>query len=152
MALKLTVVSDQRDALGRDASIVLGVGGGSIGRAHDNDWVLPDPQCYLSAHHARVQFRHGTYYLVDTSTNGTYINGGTQRISRSNIYPLRNGDSLRVGQYEIGVTIDAEAAEAAEASSIFPVNAESAAGANGAYPADIAASMNLQTQQQPAQM
>ena len=106
MALRLTVVSDQRDTLGRDASIVMGVGGGSIGRAHDNDWVLPDAQCYLSAHHARVQFRSGSYYLLDTSTNGTYVNGGTVALRRRNIYPLRDGDSLRLGQYHIAVSID----------------------------------------------
>lgn len=104
MALKLTVVSDQRSVLGRDASIVLGVGGGSIGRAHDNDWVLPDPQCYLSAHHARVQCRHGSYYLLDCSTNGTYVNGGTVPISRRNVYPLRDGDSLRLGQMRLQST------------------------------------------------
>ena len=70
MALKLTVVSDQREQLGPLSSIVFGVGGGGIGRASDNDWVLPDPLRYLSAHHARVQFRNGTYLLLDTSTNG----------------------------------------------------------------------------------
>lgn len=112
MGLKLSIVSEQRSALGRDASIVLGVGGGSIGRAHDNDWVLPDAQCYLSAHHARVQFRHGSYYLLDCSTNGTYVNGGTVPISRRNIYPLRDGDSLRLGEYEIAVNIDLDTAEA----------------------------------------
>ncbi|MGH8143531.1 MAG: type VI secretion system-associated FHA domain protein [Steroidobacteraceae bacterium] len=144
MALRLTVVSDQRDALGRDASIVLGVGGGSIGRAHDNDWVLPDAQCYLSAHHARVQFRNGSYYLLDSSTNGTYVNGGSVPISRRNIYPLRDGDSLRLGQYEISVNIDPDgpqAPEAPEASSIFSVNASSAGA--GAYAGDIGVSLDV---------
>src|ERR1700687_2953190 len=59
MALKLTIIDDQRSQSGQGGSIVFGVGGGGIGRAHDNDWVLPDPQRYLSAHHARVQFRDG---------------------------------------------------------------------------------------------
>ena len=121
MALRLTVISEQRRTLGRNASIVLGVGGGSIGRAHDNDWVLPDAQCYVSAHHARVQYRNGTYYLSDTSTNGTFVNAASAPISPRNIYPLRDGDSLRVGQYEIQVRIDVEAGEGPEASSIFPV-------------------------------
>jgi type VI secretion system FHA domain protein len=141
MALRLTVVSDQRDALGRDASIVLGVGGGSIGRAHDNDWVLPDAQCYLSAHHARVQFRNGSYYLLDSSTNGTYVNGGSVPISRRNIYPLRDGDSLRLGQYEISVNIDPDGVEAPEASSIFPVNANSPGA--GSYQGDIGVSLDV---------
>ncbi len=74
MALKLTIIEDQRGPPGRGGSIVFGVAGGGIGRAHDNDWVLPDPQRYLSAHHARVQFRDGTYFLIDTSTNGVFVN------------------------------------------------------------------------------
>ncbi len=123
MALRLTVISEQRGVLGRNASIVLGVGGGSIGRANDNDWVLPDVQCYVSAHHARVQFRNGSYYLLDTSTNGVYVNGSNTPISPRNIYPLRNGDYLRFGEYEVAVNIDMEPAEAPEASAIFSIGA-----------------------------
>src|SRR5262245_55620348 len=103
MALKLTVTSEQRGRLGSRTSIVLGVGGGSIGRAHDNDWVLPDPHRYLSAHHARVLFRHGAYYLADTSTNGVFVNDGSVPIGRRASYPLRGGDRLRLGDYYIAV-------------------------------------------------
>jgi predicted component of type VI protein secretion system len=63
MALRLDIISDQRQRLGGRASIVFGVAGGSIGRAADNDWVLPDPQRYLSGHHARIHFRQGAFYL-----------------------------------------------------------------------------------------
>jgi len=121
MALKLTIFDDQRSQPGRGGSIVFGVGGGGIGRAHDNDWVLPDPQRYLSAHHARVQFRDGAYYLLDTSTNGVYVNDGTVPIGRRAPYPLRDGDRLRMGDYELAVGIDTERGEAPEASSIFPI-------------------------------
>jgi type VI secretion system protein len=124
MALKLTIVNDQRGHPARGGSIVFGVGGGGIGRAHDNDWVLPDPQRYLSAHHARVQFRDGAYYLLDTSTNGVFVNDGTVPIGRRNPYPLRDGDRLRLGDYQLVVSLDTERGEAPEASSIFPVNPE----------------------------
>jgi type VI secretion system FHA domain protein len=121
MALKLTIIDDQRGESGRGGSIVFGVGGGGIGRAHDNDWVLPDPQRYLSAHHARVQFRDGAYYLLDTSTNGVYVNEGTVPIGRRVPYPLRDGDRLRMGDYELTVSIDTERGDAPEASAIFPI-------------------------------
>jgi predicted component of type VI protein secretion system len=122
MALKLTIIDDQRTQPARGGSIVIGVGGGGIGRAHDNDWVLPDPQRYLSAHHARVQFRDGAYYLLDTSTNGVYVNDGTVAIGRRAPYPLRDGDRLRMGDYELSVSIDTERGEApGEASSVFPI-------------------------------
>jgi len=139
----LTVVSEQRGVLGRNASIVLGVGGGSIGRAHDNDWVLPDTQCYVSAHHARVQYRSGSYYLLDSSTNGTYVNGSSAPISPRNIYPLRDGDSLRLGAYEIAVRIDVETGEAPEASSIFAVGDVGARAAGGAD-SDIGVELDVQ--------
>jgi predicted component of type VI protein secretion system len=125
MALKLTILSEQRAPLGLRGSIVFGVGGGSIGRAHDNDWVLPDPERYLSAHHARVKFRDGAFYLFDTSTNGVFINEHSEALGRRASYPLRDGDRLRLGDYEVAVSIDgdeAESPEAPEASAVFPVN------------------------------
>ena len=108
MTLRLRIVSDHRRQLGERASISFGVDGGSIGRSADNDWVLPDPIRYVSAHHARVQCRLGSYYLLDTSTNGVYVNGGMVPIGRRNIYPLRDGDRLRLGDYLIDVSIDVE--------------------------------------------
>src|SRR5476649_2659688 len=103
MALKLTIIDDQRTQPARGGSIVIGVGGGGIGRAHDNDWVLPDPQRYLSAHHARVQFRDGNFYLQDVSTNGVYVNDDMEPLAKrgSSGYLLGNGDVLRMGEYHI---------------------------------------------------
>src|ERR1700722_2304466 len=114
MALKLPVLSDQRAPLGPRGSIVFGVGGGSIGRAHDNDWVLPDPERYLSAHHARVRFSNGAFHLLDTSSNGVFINERTTALGRRGSYVLRDGDRVRLGEYLIAVSIDDEAAETAE--------------------------------------
>jgi len=123
MALKLTVVSEQTEQLGALSSIVFGVGGGGIGRASDNDWVLPDPQRYLSAHHARIQFRNGSYLLLDTSTNGVYVNDGTVPVGRRGTHALRHGDILRFGNYQVAVSIDIDPGnEAAEASAIFPMS------------------------------
>src|SRR5579871_2224571 len=124
MALRFTVISEQQRSLGERASIVFGTGGGSIGRALDNDWVLPDPQNYLSAHHARVQFRDGAFYLLDTSSNGVYVNDETRPIGRCGEHLLRGGDRLRLGAYDLKVTIASDADNAPEASSIVPVNVE----------------------------
>ncbi len=106
MALRLEVISEQRDRLGERSSIVLGVSGGSIGRALDNDWVLPDAQRYLSGHHARVHFRQGAYYLEDISTNGVFVNDATTPQGRRGLYALHDGDVLRMGEYRIRVNID----------------------------------------------
>ena len=75
MALKLRVISDHYKALGKRSSRLFGVTGGRIGRAQDNDWILPDPDRYVSSHHCKVDFRAGQWMLEDTSTNGVFING-----------------------------------------------------------------------------
>ncbi|MFT3904852.1 MAG: type VI secretion system-associated FHA domain protein TagH [Steroidobacteraceae bacterium] len=122
MALRLTVISEQSAELGDTGSIVLGVGGGNIGRARDNDWVLPDPQRYLSSHHARVQFRRGTFFIEDTSTNGVFVNDATQALARRGPHALAHGDVLRLGAYRVRVDIDGSAeSQTGEASSVYAV-------------------------------
>ena len=108
MALRLDVISEHRERLGERSRIVLGVAGGSIGRALDNDWVLPDTQRYLSGHHARIHFRQGAWYLEDLSTNGVYINDASSPLGRRSPYALHNGDVLRFGEYRVQVSIEAE--------------------------------------------
>jgi type VI secretion system FHA domain protein len=110
MTLRLRVVSDQRRSLGDRSSIVFTVDGGTIGRSADNDWVLPDPLRYVSAHHARVQFRNGRYFLQDVSTNGVFVNDEPEALARrgSEGYPLRNGDVVRIGDYQIVAALDAD--------------------------------------------
>jgi type VI secretion system protein len=110
MALRLRVVSDHRRSLGDRGSIVFGVGGGTIGRSADNDWVLPDPQRYVSAHHARVSFRQGSYFLEDLSTNGAFANDGDVAIGKLGPHKLQNGDLIRFGDYQVSVVLEAEAA------------------------------------------
>jgi predicted component of type VI protein secretion system len=105
MALRLEIISSQRQQLGPSASIVLGASGGSVGRALDNDWSLPDPQRYLSAHHARFHARPGGYFLEDTSTNGVYVNDSTTPQGRRGLCALHEGDVLRMGEYRIRVHI-----------------------------------------------
>src|ERR1700734_186850 len=106
MALRLRVVSEHSTRLGPLATKVFGVHGGTIGRATDNEWILPDPDRYLSGKHARVDFRAGTYVLVDTSSNGTYVNGAQVPLGKYHDYLLRDGDYIRLGEYELLVSID----------------------------------------------
>lgn len=107
MALRLRVVSEHRRSLGERSTVVFGVGGGTVGRAPDNDWVLPDAQRYVSSRHARIQFRQGVYLLRDLSTNGIFVNDREKAIGRESDYVLNDGDLVRIGDYEVLVTIDA---------------------------------------------
>jgi type VI secretion system protein len=106
MALRLRVVSEHSTRLGSKATKVFGVHGGTIGRAGDNEWILPDPERYLSGKHVRVDFRAGNYILVDTSSNGTYVNGAQVPLGKYHDYSLRDGDYIRLGEYELLVSID----------------------------------------------
>jgi type VI secretion system FHA domain protein len=111
--LRLKIVSDQRRSLAERSTAVFSVEGGTIGRSADNDWVLPDPARYVSAHHARVQFREGHFYLQDVSTNGVYVNDATEPLAKrgSSGYRLANGDMLRIGEYHIVAAVDVRPAE-----------------------------------------
>ena len=106
MALKLRIISDHYKALGKRSSRLFGVTGGRIGRAQDNDWILPDPERYISSHHCKVEFRAGAWVLEDTSTNGVFINGSDVPASVDGVYSLKDGDRLRLGDYEILVSVD----------------------------------------------
>jgi type VI secretion system protein len=110
MSLRLRVVSDHRRQLAERHTILFGVSGGSIGRAGDNDWVLPDALRYVSAHHARVHFRDGHFYLEDLSTNGVFANDQPEPLAKlgSSGYRLKNGDMLRIGEYQIVVALETE--------------------------------------------
>ena len=106
MTLRLSVVSEHAIRLGQHSTKVFGVHGGTIGRGTDNAWILPDPDRYLSGKHVRIDFRAGAYVLVDTSSNGTYVNGAQVPLGKYHDYVLKDGDYLRLGEYELLVTID----------------------------------------------
>jgi type VI secretion system protein len=107
MAIKLRVISDQYRELGENRSRVFGVNGGTIGRAPDNDWVLPDPRRIVSGHHCEIEYRGGSYWLRDTSTNGVYVNESEDPVSANGPLELQDGDRLRMGDYELIVSVDA---------------------------------------------
>jgi type VI secretion system protein len=110
MSLRLRVVSDHRRQLAEHDTVVFGVSGGSIGRSSENDWVLPDPLRYVSAHHARVHFRDGDFYLEDLSTNGVFVNDQPEPLGKlgSSGYRLKNGDVLRIGDYQIVASLETD--------------------------------------------
>jgi type VI secretion system protein len=106
MALTLRVTSFHSQALGADSTRVFGAQGGAIGRALDNDWVLPDPDKFVSSHHAIILCRGGAYSLRDTSTNGTFLNGSPQPVGNGMEQQLSDGDRIQIGDYEIAVALD----------------------------------------------
>jgi len=152
--LRLRIVSDQRRSLAERSSATFSVEGGTIGRSADNDWVLPDPSRYVSAHHARVQFREGHFYLQDVSTNGVYVNDDMEPLAKrgSSGYRLSDGDVLRMGDYHIVAALEALQAQQAQQDSAAAVPTSiHALRTHGRAPdADIGASLDLHELLQPA--
>ena len=80
MELVLTLEGGGAGAAGEAQRRVRG-GRFSIGRAADNDWVLPDPERVLSKHHCLIEERGGEWLVTDTSSNVTPA--GTVGVSTS---------------------------------------------------------------------
>ena len=65
--------------------------------------LIDDPG--VSRHHVelRVDRIAGVVYVIDTSTNGTFLNGS--RLDRAMIVPLTSGDRLRIGPVEAELVV-----------------------------------------------
>ena len=99
MTLTLAVRGMERLDNGESGRLTLDRHGARIGRSPHADWSLPDPNNYVSSTHCEVDYRGGAYVLVDKSTNGTFVNGSPERLTRPHV--LAEGDVIHVGHYEI---------------------------------------------------
>src|SRR6266478_5534753 len=86
------------DAVAPETRVLHG-GEFSIGRGSENDWVLPDPERFLSKRHCMLAYRSGSWQVADLSTNGTFVNGEAEPIGHGEPRDLRDGDRLRFGSY-----------------------------------------------------
>ena len=86
--------------------------GGTIGRADNNQLVLPDPERTISRVHARVVFRAGKYAIVDNGSNPISVNGTPVGAGRE--HPLLPGDQLQIGGYVLRAGEAAVGAAAAD--------------------------------------
>jgi len=106
MGLQLEITSENKSLLGDDCTRLFRKEGGTIGRALENDWILPDPERFISGRHATIDHRSGSYYLADTSSNGVYVNDDDEPLGRGNPRRLFDGDRLRMGSFEFLVKLD----------------------------------------------
>jgi type VI secretion system protein len=107
MDLTLSVIRYQDHPPTQVASARIGDAGGTIGRGADNDLVLPDPDRWVSGHHAEIQCRAGRFFLIDTSTNGTFVNHAAEPVPEGQEVELHEGDELSIGAYDVRVAIAA---------------------------------------------
>lgn len=79
--------------------------GGTLGRSMNNHFALHDEEKVVSGKHAEIRFESGSYFITDTSTNGTYISNRNIKLQRETA-ALYNGDRLQIGDYMLLVNID----------------------------------------------
>ncbi len=107
MPLVLTIVNVERLENGVSTRLQLDRHGALIGRAPHTDWSLPDAQRYISSEHCEVEFRDGAYVLFDKSSNGTFINGSSERMRAPHV--IGEGDEITIGRYRIKASLSADA-------------------------------------------
>jgi type VI secretion system protein ImpI len=105
-----------------------------IGRESPRDWVLPDPQLFISGRHCEVVPEGDAYVLYDVSRNGTFLNGSQQRMKSP--HRLAHGDTLVIGAYVVSVSIASMAAVASDTWG-YPATAGGAPAHTASYDEDI---------------
>ena len=97
MAIHLEIISEHREIVGDDAVREFTEDGGTIGRSLQNDWILPDPDKFISSRHAAIDYKGGIYYLADLSSNGVFVNDEREPIGNDNprrLFDGRSGHSM----------------------------------------------------------
>ena len=94
MTLRLTIENVPSLSSGDPVVKELDGHGLVIGRAGHVDWTLPDPQALISSVHCEIDFNDGGYWLTDRSTNGTFVNGTSERLTAHSTRHLVDWKSL----------------------------------------------------------
>jgi len=137
MRILLSVVGARAAQLGAEATRAFGPEGGVIGRSPEADWVLTDPNRYLSLQHARISWGQGGFFIEDLSSNGTYLNGAATAIGKGRREPLSHGDRLGLGDFDMIVGIEAAAPLVAAPSNTLPAAWTKEGAVAGAAPATM---------------
>jgi type VI secretion system protein ImpI len=105
MYLTLEVIGPNAGALGAGRRKVFTVDGGRIGRAPDNQMVLPGVGVHR--HHATVRFINGVFFIEGVGTNGIAVNNPDIVLPRNEPYPLKSGDKVFIDEFELVATASA---------------------------------------------
>jgi type VI secretion system FHA domain protein len=103
MALQITLVKAPPSVSLAKNSHVFDKRGGTLGRSESNLWVLPDTEKFLSSCHCELLFEAGSYFLLDLSTNGTFLNSTPEPIGKGSKMLLKAGDVFDIGEYRFAV-------------------------------------------------
>jgi len=111
MPLKLKIISPSALPSGQVSEIEFDELGGTIGRKPNNDFILIDPERFISSKHASIEYRNGKYFITDTSTNGVFINNAKQPVGTNNSEEIMNGDKISIGDFQMIVELESQSAD-----------------------------------------
>lgn len=120
MALILKTIRYKGLPSGQEISAQFEASGGTIGRAPNNHLVLPDPEKFISRLHATIVCEGGLYFIQDSSTGGTYLDNNDLPLQQARAQ-LHDGQKLRIGEYELQVSLSQSASAPAFAAPDMPV-------------------------------
>jgi len=118
MAIEITIIASPENVNLTSSSYSFSDQGGTLGRSKDNLWVLEDPHKYMSSVHAQISWLAEQYFLTDLSTNGTFVNSGSEPIGKGNKVVLNNGDTFTISDYDFVVKVDSQSNN----DDSFPIN------------------------------
>lgn len=105
MALQITLVKAPGKVSVSRTTHTFNGQGGTLGRGDSNTWVLPDPDKFLSSCHCEILVDGDSYFLLDLSTNGTFLNDSPEPLGKGARAPLREGDCFELGDYRFSAKI-----------------------------------------------
>jgi len=70
----------------------------TIGRADNNDMVVPDPTVSRNHSILRITNDYTRVFITDMSTHGTIVSGKTVPKGRGSGFTLENGDTVKMGE------------------------------------------------------
>ncbi len=104
--LRLTIIESPPEETPEGETWVVGPTGATLGRVKENTWTLTDSQSTISRMHCEVLCEGGEYVLLDTSSNGTFLDDSNEPIGRGQKAPLKDGSKIRMGGYVLQVSLE----------------------------------------------
>ena len=114
MPLKLIMKSYHRLLPQQTAEMTLEEGSLTIGRNPACDWTILDPERVVSKEHCRIERSGNAYVLTDTSSNGVFLGDRQDSVGNGNAVILKDGDLIRLSDYEILVNLRGQPQVSAE--------------------------------------
>ncbi len=109
MKLIFKIISNPENGALPDISKVFESTLSIIGRNQNSDWVLPDPERFISSKHAEIHLRNNIFYIKDISSNGIINAESNEAIGKNQELPISNNQKFLIGEYLIQAELESSA-------------------------------------------